>query len=74
MALMEDPVVTKDGYSYERSAITSWLKTHNTSPLTNLVLADKSLVPNLALRRAIQDFVKVQRRQGQGKRIELPEF
>ncbi len=52
-----DPVVTRDGYTYERSAITNWLQTHNKSPLTNLVLQDKSLVPNLALRRAIQHYL-----------------
>lgn len=28
-----DPVVAKDGHTYERSAITTWLETHKASPM-----------------------------------------
>merc|ERR1712166_445086 len=49
--LMEDPVVTSDGYTYERSAISAWLKKSNRSPMTNMPLTNKALVPNMALRR-----------------------
>ena len=38
-----------DGFSYERSAIESWLKGHDTSPRTNVKLAHKDLLPNRAL-------------------------
>jgi hypothetical protein len=42
---MLDPVVTIDGHVYERKAIEKWLKTHNTSPVTNLPLEHKTLTP-----------------------------
>ena len=51
---MVDPVVTIDGQTYERSAITKWFATSTKSPLTAQPLASKLLVPNVALRNAIQ--------------------
>jgi hypothetical protein len=35
--LMRDPVLASDGYSYERSAIEQWLRSHDTSPMSNQV-------------------------------------
>mgnify|MGYP001965178370 CR=1 FL=1 len=39
-----DPVKTADGHVYERSAIETWLQTHDRSPLTNEILPHKSLI------------------------------
>lgn len=50
---MVDPVQTCDGMTYERVAIERWFQTHNTSPLTGVVLANKRLTTNFALRDAI---------------------
>jgi hypothetical protein len=56
---MTDPVLASDGHSYERAAITTWLCSgRNTSPVTNLPLGNCSLVPNLTLRGAIEEFLK----------------
>ena len=33
-AVMEDPVMTADGHTYERAAIEQWLREHDTSPNT----------------------------------------
>ena len=52
--VMIDPVLGSDGRSYERSAITEWLRTHNTSPLTREVMTAETLKPNYALRSLIQ--------------------
>lgn len=54
MNVMADPVMTVDGYTYERAAIEEWLATHNTSPLTGLPLMTHELVPNEQLARQIQ--------------------
>jgi hypothetical protein len=51
--LMDDPVVAADGNTYERAAITQWLATHDTSPMTNARMTHKELTPNLAVRSAI---------------------
>ena len=57
--LMADPVSTSDGFTYEREAILEWLRGGNTtSPLTGATLARSELVPNHALRSAIQQFVE----------------
>ena len=53
-AVMEDPVMTADGHTYERAAIEQWLASHNTSPLTGLPLSTHELVPNEQLARHIQ--------------------
>ena len=49
-----DPVVCTDGHTFERNAIEEWLVNHDTSPLTNIVLPSKVLVPNYALRQALR--------------------
>eukprot|EP00913_Durusdinium_trenchii_P022289 g20942.t1 len=54
--LMERPVITSDGHTYERSAITKWLEEHGTSPKTGRDLPDKVLKPNHALRAQIIAF------------------
>jgi hypothetical protein len=52
--LMRDPVIAADGTCYEREAIETWFAHHDTSPLTNLPIANKHLKPNDALRCAMQ--------------------
>ncbi len=57
---MSDPVIAPDGHSYEREAIERWIATRKlvdelpTSPKTGLVLQNEVLVPNHALRNAIE--------------------
>ncbi|KAM4631175.1 WD repeat, SAM and U-box domain-containing protein 1 [Polymixia lowei] len=52
--LMREPVIAADGYSYEREAIESWIKTKNrSSPMTNLPLMTTLLTPNHTLKMAI---------------------
>ena len=50
---MHDPVVTADGHTYEREAITVWLQTSTLSPLTGLPLRHRELVPNHYVRGII---------------------
>jgi hypothetical protein len=57
MELMSDPVICVDGHCYERAAIASWLDVHDTSPKTNAVLESKMLIPNRALKAAIETFL-----------------
>lgn len=51
--LMRDPVATVDGHSYEREAIETWIKYNKTSPSTGQKLRASELLPNHALRVAI---------------------
>ena len=56
--VMADPVITADGHSYERSCIAMWFALGNsTSPVTNAALESRSLMPNHALRKAIESFL-----------------
>lgn len=52
--LMVDPVIAPDGNSFERDAITQWLETNDTSPLTRNPLTVAELRPNNALYDLIQ--------------------
>ncbi|OQR99588.1 hypothetical protein ACHHYP_05547 [Achlya hypogyna] len=54
--VMEDPVQTEDGTTYERSAIARWLLLRRTSPATNIELLSTTLVPNRALKNALDEF------------------
>jgi len=56
-SVMTDPVIGEDGITYERSAITHWLESHNTSPVTRGIMSSH-LIPNIALRNTIQDYLK----------------
>ncbi|WCJ22783.1 U-box domain-containing protein kinase family protein [Euphorbia peplus] len=54
--VMRDPQVAADGFTYEAEAFIGWLDSgHETSPMTNMKLAHTNLVPNRALRSAIQE-------------------
>ena len=53
---MTDPVSTSDGFTYERAAITEWLRTKDTSPKTGATLESKALIPNHSLRSMIRAF------------------
>ena len=55
-ALMKQPVITSDGHTYERAAISQWLETHATSPRTGNALPDKVLRPNHNLRAQIVQY------------------
>lgn len=53
--IMQDPVIAADGYTYERAAIESWIKTGNSqSPMTNSPLLSKHLTPNRTVKMLIQ--------------------
>jgi serine/threonine protein kinase len=56
--VMRDPHVAADGFTYEAEALKGWLDSgHDTSPMTNLKLDHSNLVPNRALRSAIQEWM-----------------
>ena len=52
--IMKDPVIGKDGYTYEKEAILEWLKNHRESPMTREAMAESDLVPNRILREQIE--------------------
>jgi hypothetical protein len=62
-SVMVDPVLAVDGHTYERAAIERWFRERRgnnikpKSPMTGLPLASKHLIPNVNLRKLIQDFV-----------------
>jgi len=58
MEVMIDPVITKQGYTFERSAILKWLETRNTCPLCRDPLTAQELVPNKSLRETIENYRK----------------
>ncbi|KAL8539556.1 hypothetical protein ACS0TY_001240 [Phlomoides rotata] len=54
--VMADPCVAADGYTYDRKAIEVWLQRKDTSPVTQLPLPHKYLIPNYALLSAIMEW------------------
>lgn len=51
----DDPVRAADGRAYDRSAIETWLSTHDTSPMTNEPMPHKRLVPDPELKQKMLD-------------------
>ncbi|CAL5400996.1 unnamed protein product [Camellia sinensis] len=59
--IMQDPHVAADGYTYELEALRGWLDSGlDTSPMTDHKLPHCNLVPNRALRAAIQEWLQQQ--------------
>ncbi|KAF5207714.1 U-box domain-containing protein [Thalictrum thalictroides] len=55
--IMRDPRIAADGFTYEAEAIKGWLDGgNNTSPMTNLKLANCDLISNHSLRSAIEEW------------------
>lgn len=71
---MNDPVIASDGQTYERSAITEWLSSHTTSPMTREPMSVTSLQPNSTLKRLIQNFQKKQQYQEESQRQTRQEY
>ncbi|KAH6622099.1 hypothetical protein C7974DRAFT_216154 [Boeremia exigua] len=56
--LMEDPVMTVDGFTYERKNIERWLHTKRTSPLTNIELSSTDLRSDARSRQEVDAYLK----------------
>lgn len=65
MELMTDPVIDRDGISYERVAITEWLEKSAESPVTRKPLSISDLVPNRSLKELIAQAVADAAKRGQ---------
>jgi hypothetical protein len=57
---MIDPVIDKEGNSYERSNIVRWLETHGTSPITRTPMSINDLIPNRSLRDVIESLTSTE--------------
>jgi acid stress-induced BolA-like protein IbaG/YrbA len=53
---MSEPYVAGDGHTYEYRAIKAWLNKSNTSPVTKQRLEHATIIPNISLRSAIQEW------------------
>lgn len=56
--IMHDPVVTRNGRSYERATLIEHLKRSPTDPLTRETLTIGDLRPNIALKEACTEFME----------------
>jgi hypothetical protein len=59
--IMQDPVITPNGISYERKAVLNWLEKNNMCPITKKPLKKEDLITNYALKQAIDDYFKNQK-------------
>ena len=55
--IMQDPVVDREGNTYEKAAILKWLENNSTSPITRTNLTLSDLTPNRALKNLIEEFL-----------------
>jgi len=65
-AFIENPVIAKDGYTYERTHIEQWFRSKPTSPMTNLAIS-KSLITNQNIKASIDVYVLERARELQRK-------
>jgi hypothetical protein len=54
--LIEDPVIlVESGQTYDRKSIETWLKDHDTDPLSGEKLTNKQLITNFAVKKLIEE-------------------
>ncbi|CAF1690039.1 unnamed protein product, partial [Adineta ricciae] len=54
--LFSVPVIADDGYTYEESAIVSWIQENHTSPMTRQALNLRNLRPNRTIKNLVEEF------------------
>ncbi len=57
-SIMSDPVIAPDTHTYERLAITEWLRRNPTSPITRQPMTNNTLVENRALASMIEEYLQ----------------
>lgn len=58
-SIFQDPVVTPEGITYERSILLDYLHKHrNQDPITKRTIAEKDLAPNLAVKAIVTDYLR----------------
>jgi len=55
--IMREPVMDREGHTFERAAIEQWIEAHHTCPTSRVPLELADLAPNRALRDAIEEFL-----------------
>lgn len=56
--IMEDPVMTCDGHTFDKKNIKDWFGRGNkTNPMTGAKLKNLDLIPNISLKNIISDFL-----------------
>lgn len=60
LEIMEDPVITVHGQTYERKSIQEWFDSnHRSDPMTNLPLDDTTLITNYAMKGLIEKILSL---------------
>ena len=68
--LMSDPVITSDGYSYQRDSILEWFaRGKRRSPVTNLELGNRKIISNVSLRHAIDAYKRDMKKASKTKEV-----
>ncbi|MEN9449508.1 MAG: hypothetical protein RJA83_122 [Pseudomonadota bacterium] len=57
-AVMQDPVITKDGFTFDLENINQWLQISKTNPLTRKSLTPEQLTRNTDLKKRIDSWIK----------------
>lgn len=55
--IMLDPVVIRDGYTYEKKTINEWFKYSNKSPITSKIVKSNFFINNTSLRNMIREWI-----------------
>ena len=56
--IMEDPVITPSGITYDKKSIEQWLQKKAIDPLSKKPLKKEELIPNRALKESIIEYKK----------------
>lgn len=61
LKVMTDPVISPQGFTFERSFITEWIRINQTCPFTKEPLSENQLISNRNLKNVIESFYEKRR-------------
>ncbi|CDW79897.1 ubox domain containing protein [Stylonychia lemnae] len=67
--IMKEPVMTKYGHCFEKSAILDWIERQGKCPLTQQPLTKQDLFPNYAIKGAIEEYMQKQKQLLEKKQL-----
>jgi uncharacterized protein YegL len=59
LEIMKEPYIDRDGNSFEKDAIFSWVLQHGNSPITRNIMHIGDLSPNRALKESIEEYLEI---------------
>lgn len=57
--IIKNPIITPDGFTYEKQELKNWIKIHGNEPITHTPLSENQLTYNFAFKKVLDKYNKI---------------